>query len=132
MSTRNLVNDGLTAVMNGQRAKKREVHLPVNKLFKCIVEILKEKNYINAFELFDIEKKNFIKVIFKYDMFREGCIQEIKFHSKSSRRVYVDRKSIPRIRNGFATVIISTSKGVMTGYQAKEQGLGGELICHVF
>ncbi len=132
MAAIDIVASGLNTIMNAQRAQKREITVPGSKLFQRIVDIMVRKHYLVSVESVMSGPKHFLKIVFKYDYYGAGVIQEIKRHSKSSRRVYKKRKHIPRVRNGFATVIISTAKGVMTGKEARIQNLGGEIICHVF
>ncbi len=91
-----------------------------------------EKRYLTSFKEENLNNKNFVRVGLKYKAGGKGVINEIKRHSNSFRRVYSKGKEIPRVKNGFATVIVSTSKGVMIGKEAREKGIGGEVICHVF
>lgn len=129
---KDLLSNAFTCIRNGQKAHKEYVIFPSSKFIDKVLEILIEKGYINSIEEVVINKKNFIKVILKYDRNQRGTIKEIKRVSKQSRRVYVGKEDVPRIRNGYGVAIISTSKGLLTGKESREKGLGGEVICHVF
>ncbi|BBM88684.1 30S ribosomal protein S8 [Spirochaetota bacterium] len=132
MAANNIVAEGLNAISMGQCSKKREIIVRSSKMLKKILDIMVEKRYIGSYEPVTEDKKQFVKIALKYDINGEKAIQEIVRHSKSSRRIYVKRKAIPRVKNGFATVIMSTSQGIMTGKKARELKIGGEVICHVF
>ena len=127
-----IVSKGITSIRNAQMAGHQIVKFPTNKLMNNILNILRKKKYIESFETINSDKKNFVQVVLKKDFSQRGVIREIQMISKDKLRVYCSSKNIPRKRNGYATVIVSTSKGVMTGREAKEQKLGGEPICYVF
>ena len=97
-----------------------------------ILEIFRKKNYVETFELTRDEKKNFVEVTLKKGVRGGKVIKEIQMISRDRLRIYCNSKNIPRKRNGYATVIISTNKGVMTGKEAREQNIGGEPICYIF
>ena len=109
-----------------------KVKFPANKLVKDIIAILKEKHYLDSYEVINKDKKHFAQVKIKHDKSGRAVFREIKFFSKSSLRIYCKVKKIPRIKNGFATVIMSTSLGVMTGKEARKKNVGGEPICYIF
>ena len=132
MAALNIVSNGLNCIMNAQRVGKKSLTVPTSRLLNNIVRILVEKKYLDSWEKVELSKKNLIKVYFKYNQNGVGIIREIKRHSNSFRRVYKASGDIPRVKNGFATVIVSTSKGVMTGREARERGIGGEILCHIF
>ena len=118
--------------MNAQRRGEREVVFSSNSILLEVMSLLHRKKYILDFTKSDVVNKNMLLVKLRYDEFGEGVIKELKRYSKSSRRVYSASAKIPRVKNGFATVIVSTSKGVMTGLEARQQKVGGEIICHVY
>ena len=127
-----LISAGLTTIRNAQKTGKRMAVMPTNKLMNAVLEILKRKGYIDSYEVSLHDKKYTVRVTLKYNEDGDSVIREIGLLSKSSLRSYYRADKIPRLKNGFATVIISTSRGVMIGKEAREQRLGGEPICYVF
>lgn len=132
MAALDVISNGLNVMINAQRGRMREVIFPTNKLMIEIVKILMKKRYISKYDHKQKEGKNLVVVKLKYDEMGQGVMREIKRYSKSSRRVYVDVAAIPRVKNGFATVIMSTPKGVMTGKDARLANVGGEVVCHIY
>lgn len=132
MAALDIISNGLNVMMNAQRRGLREVILPSNKMMMAIVKILESKKYISHYKHDNKGQKNLLIVGLKYNEVGQGVMREIKRYSKSSRRVYANKAAVPRVKNGFATVIVSTSKGVMTGKEARAEKVGGEVICHVY
>jgi small subunit ribosomal protein S8 len=132
MAALDIISNGFNCIMSGQRARKNNIKFPTSKILIDVIDVMLKKNYIVSYEKINQDKKNYISIQLKYNVNREGVIYEIKRYSKSSRRIYCGYEKIPRVNNGYATVVISTSKGIMTGKEAKEQKLGGEVICHIF
>lgn len=132
MAAIDIISNGLNVMMNAQRRGIREVIMPSNKMMMAIVKVLETKKYISHFRHQDKNGKNLLIVGLRYNELGQGVMREIKRYSKSSRRVYAKTGSVPRVKNGFATVIVSTSKGIMTGKEAREEKIGGEVICHVY
>ena len=124
-------SDGLTRLRNAQSARHSSVRIRGNKMLKSICEILRERGYIESFEEDKKDEKYFIQIILKYTGRGEPVIRRVVRMSKSNRRMYVNASRIPRFFGGYATVILSTSLGVMTGKQAMEKNVGGEVICYV-
>jgi len=131
LASSNIISDGLTVLRNAQIAGKEEVTIPGAKILYEIMRIFKDKGLIKDFAPKKEKKKNLLSVKLKYDAKGNPVITQLKQISSSSRRVYAGNKSIPRIANGYATVILSTSKGVMTGKEASEKKCGGEVLCYV-
>ena len=126
------IGDMFTRIRNGQMRSLNSISIPASKFRSKILEILKTEGYINSFFLESSENnKKVIKVNLKY---YEGTpvIKEIKRISKPGRRVYSRATSIPKIQNGLGLAIVSTSKGIMTDNEARNQNIGGEIICRVF
>lgn len=132
MAALDIISNGLNVMINAQRKRIREVIFPVNKLMVEVVKILAKKRYISKYDHRQKDGKNLIAVILKYDDFGKGVVREVRRYSKSSRRVYANVSEIPRVKNGFATVILSTSRGVLTGKDARIANVGGEVICHIY
>ena len=125
------IADMLTRVRNALLAEHKEVLIPYSRVKNEIIKVLKNEGYIENYEVSkDLVKKD-IKVYLKYSGNGEKAITQIKRVSKPSRRVYVNRNNIPRINNGMGVSILSTSKGIITGTNAKKIGVGGEILCTV-
>ena len=126
------LGDMLTRIRNGQRAGQAVVNSPASKLRANVLEVLKREGYIRGFEMHERDGgKNELSIELKY---YEGTpvIREIARVSKPGRRVYVSVKSIPSVANGLGISILSTPKGVMADHQAREQNVGGEVLCQIF
>ena len=97
-----------------------------------ITKILKTEGYIKTFKKVTQGNRSFIRIFLKYDGEENPVIRGIKRISTPGRRVYAGYKNMPRILNGFGVLIVSTSQGVITGRKAREQRVGGELVCSVW
>jgi small subunit ribosomal protein S8 len=131
MSRTDLIADSLTMVRNAIMAKKENVDIPASNTLKFIMEILKEKGYIDNFKPMESQKQLRLRVYLKY-LNAKPAIRNIKRISKPGLRVYVKRDKVPSVLRGRGLAIISTSKGIITDAQAKEQGLGGEVIAYIW
>ena len=125
------IADMLTRIRNMIIAKHSDVTIPHSKVKLEIARVLKEEGYIENFESVGDGAKKIIKVYLKNSEDGIPVISEIKRISKPSRRVYVDKTNIPRISDGMGISVLSTSKGIMTGTNARKIGIGGEIICTV-
>jgi len=132
MSVSDPVADMLTKVRNAAMARHEKVDIPASKLKLEIVKILKTEGYIKNFKKVSQDGLNCIRVFLKYDDKNTSIIHGIEKVSTPGRRVYAGYKNLPRVYNGYGTVIISTSLGVTTGKKAQEKQVGGELICTVW
>ena len=113
-------------------ARHEKVDIPASKLKLEIVKILKTEGYIKNFKKVSQEGSNCIRVFLKYDDKNTSVIHGIEKLSTPGRRVYAGYKDLPRVYNGYGTVIVSTSLGVTTGKKAQEKQVGGELLCTVW
>jgi len=127
-----VISDYITAVRNAILARKKEVKMPASKFKQEISRILLEEGYISNFQVLEKEWPSEILIQLKYSAQGESVIANIHKISKQSRRVYRKVTDIPRVRNGLGTAIVSTSQGVMTDRQARNLGIGGEIICEVW
>ncbi len=126
------VGDMITRIRNAQLRTLSSVKIPASKFRAGILDILKKEGYISDYKLLNDQKnKNLILVDLKYDN-GTPVIKEIKRVSKPGRRIYAKANSIPSIQNGLGVAIVSTSKGIMSDNEAKNQNVGGEIICKVF
>jgi len=107
------------------------VTVPASKMKVAIAKILKDEGFINDFELVKGKTNRSIKIQLKYIEKNRPALGTLERVSKPGLRVYVNRGEIPRLAGGLGIAILSTSKGVMSGHQARSQGIGGELLCYV-
>ncbi len=132
MSASDPVADMLTKVRNAAAARHEKVDVPASKLKLEIVKILKTEGYIKNFKKVQEDGHSVIRILLKYDGSNNPVIHGAKKISTPGRRVYSGYKDLPRVFNGYGTVIVSTSSGVTTGKKATEKMVGGELICSVW
>ena len=132
MSASDPVADMLTKVRNAAMARHEKVDVPASKLKLEIVKILKTEGYIKNFKKVQEEGKNILRIFLKYDDENNPVIHGVKKISTPGRRVYSGYKDLPRVYNGYGTIIVSTSAGVTTGKKATEKMVGGELVCTVW
>jgi small subunit ribosomal protein S8 len=132
MSVSDPVADMLTKIRNAGMAKHEKVDIHTSKLKLEIVKILKTEGYIKNFKKVSQDGSNTIRVFLKYDEETVPVIHGIEKVSKPGRRVYTGYKGMPRVYNGYGTLIVSTSIGVTTGKKAAEKKVGGEIICTVW
>ena len=132
MSVSDPIADMLTKVRNAVTARHEKVDVPTSKLKLEIVKILKTEGYIKNFKKITQDNINVIRIFLKYDDKNAPVIHGIKKVSTPGRRVYSGYKELPRVYNGYGTVIVSTSAGVTTGRKAAEKMVGGELMCTVW
>ena len=123
------IADMLTRIRNGLKSGHGAVALPNSKLKLAIAQILKEEGYIKNYKVIQDNKQGVLQIFLKYGRKNEPVISEIRRVSKPSRRVYVDKDSVPVVRNGLGLAILTTSRGVITDKEARKQQIGGEVIC---
>lgn len=126
------IADMLTRIRNGILSKKKTVPIPGSKLKKEILARMIEAGYLADVGWEDDGKQGMLVVTLKYDENERSVIDGLRRISKEGRRVYVGSEDIPRERSGYGTVILSTSRGVLTDSQARKLGVGGEVICSVW
>ena len=123
----------LAKVQNAARARHEKVDVPASKMKLEIVKILKTEGYIKNFKkVQDDDGHSIIRIFLKYDDVNEPVIHGMKKISTPGRRVYSGYKDLPRVYNGYGTLIVSTSNGITTGKKATEKMVGGELVCTVW
>jgi small subunit ribosomal protein S8 len=135
MSMTDPIADFLTRLRNGAKAQHHDVSIPASKLKKELARILKEQGYIESYSIEPPTGESpgeRIVVVLKYTNERKPVISGIQRVSRPGQRNYVDHAHIPRIDGGMGTTIISTSHGVMTGHEAKQRGIGGEVVAKVW
>jgi len=127
------IADYLTRLRNAIKAQHRVVEVPASNLKKEITKILFEKGYILNFKFVDDGPQGTIKIALKYDPVNKvNAIKRLQRISKPGLRRYAGYKDMPRVLNGLGIAILSTSKGVMTDKEARNQNVGGEVLCYVY
>lgn len=125
------IADMLTRIRNASRAAHSVVEMPSSILKVAIADTLKREGYIRGYEVSEDGAKRTLKVSLKYFK-EESVIAGIERVSRSSQRVYVGHESVPRTLGGLGIVILSTAQGVITGKDARNRGVGGEVLCRVW
>ena len=135
MSLTDPTADFLTRIRNGLAAQKEAIEAPSSGLSKEIARILKEQGYIEGFEVQPPEARRageYVRVVLRYTEERKPVISGLRRVSRPGRRTYVDAKHIPKVQGGMGTTIVSTSQGLMTGHDARNRGIGGEVVAEVW
>jgi small subunit ribosomal protein S8 len=131
MNNQDPIADMLTRIRNANRVGRRQVLIPKSKICTGIAHVLKEEGYIEAVDLIEDDRQGQIRVKLKYSLTGEKVIHVIDRFSKPGCRVYRKVDDLPNVLNGMGIVVMSTSKGVMSDRRAREQKVGGELLCTV-
>ena len=127
------ISDMLTRIRNATMVKHQIVQIPASRMSLAISRILKEEGFIQEFESYSEDNKNYLLISLKYiGKSRQSVICKIKRVSKPGLRIYSNSKKLPRILDNLGIAIISTSQGVMTNIQAKKLGIGGEVLCYIW
>ena len=132
MAVSDPVADFLTCVRNAVRAKLRKVDVPVSRLKTEIAKVLMKERYINNFKVVEGEGRATLRVYLRYAGDDVPVITGIRRVSTPGRRVYVKKSEVPKVMGGMGTTIVSTSRGLMSDREAREAGLGGEILCKVW
>jgi len=132
MSMTDPIADLLTRIRNAIQARHDSVVIPRSNLKLEVVKILKSEGYIEGYLDRPEGVKSTIKVFLRYDASKQGVIQGLKRVSSPSRRFYVGKDEIPRVRNGLGLAILTTPQGVLSDRAARSAGVGGEVICYVW
>lgn len=132
MSLTDPIADMLTRIRNAVRAKKKEVNIPSSKLKVEIARILKEEGFIKNYKVIEDNKQGVLNITLKYTEDNQCAITGLRRVSKPGCRIYCTKDSIPRVLDGLGIVIISTSRGILTGKQCEELGIGGEVLCEIW
>lgn len=126
------IADFLTRVRNANLAGARELSLPASTLKAELCRILKDEGYIDDFEKIEARPQSSLRVTLRHVPGGSRVINGIERISRPGRRVYAGKDEIPRIMNGLGIAILSTSKGLLTDRQARQAGVGGEVLCKVW
>ncbi len=127
-----LIADSLTRIRNAAMRRLDVTTLVHSKVVEAVVAILADKGYIESFNIVEDGVKKTINVVLKYDENGRTVISEVKRVSKPGRRVYKGKDELKRFKNGYGTIIVSSSKGVLPNDKAFELGVGGEVLCTIW
>jgi small subunit ribosomal protein S8 len=129
------IADMLTRIRNANAAFKETVDIPASNLKRAVVDMLKKEGYIEDYKYIEDGKQGILKVFLKYSgdrRHRERVINGIVRVSKPGRRIYVKKDKLPKVKSGMGIAVISTSNGLITDKEARNLGVGGEVICYVW
>ena len=127
-----LISDSLSRIRNAGMRRLESTKLLHSKVVEALVAIFESKGYIESFNVIEEDKKKFISVVLRYDEQGKCVINELKRISKPGRRVYKGKDEIKRFKNGYGTIVVSTSKGVLPNDEAYKVGVGGEILCTIW
>ena len=130
MSPNDPIADMLTRIRNAQKAQRPTLEMPHSRMKESIANLLKREGYISEVAVEGTPRKQ-LKLKLKYQG-KRGVIEGLRRRSSPGLREYVGARDIPRVRGGLGTAIVSTSEGLMTGVQARQKNLGGELLCFIW
>jgi small subunit ribosomal protein S8 len=126
------ITDYLNRIRNALLADHEDVEIPASRLKREMTRILKEQGYVSDFAVEPGRVGEVIKIRLRYTESRDPVISGMDRVSRPGRRRYVPKNEVPRVFGGMGTTIMSTSRGVMTGHEARQRGVGGEVVAHVW
>lgn len=126
------IADMLSRIRNANNARHKSVDVPCSNIKKEIARILLDEGYIKGYDVVEDDKQGMIKIDLKYSQDGERVISGLKRISKPGLRVYVKCDDVPKVLGGLGIAIISTSKGIITDRMARQEKVGGEVICYVW
>lgn len=132
MAVTDPIADMFTMIRNAYTAKKDVVEVKNSKMHEGIMKILKQEGFISNYKLIKDNKQGLLRVYLRYDEEKTPAISGIRRISKPSLRIYKKKEKLPSVYSGLGIAIISTSKGLLTDKEARENGVGGEVICHMW
>ena len=132
MNTTDPIADMLTRIRNANSAKHKTVDVPESNVKKAIADILFKEGYIRAYEEIKDDTQGVLRITLKYDEKGNRVISGLKRISKPGLRVYASLEELPRVLNGLGIALISTSKGIKTDKDARNEGIGGEVLAYIW
>lgn len=132
MSVNDPISDMLTRIRNAGMARNTETTMPATKVLVAIAGILEQEGYIDGYQVVEKRPQDQLVIRLSYDADRRHAIREIKRVSKPGLRIYAGKDKLPRVKSGLGIAIVSTPEGVLTGYEARRRGIGGEVLCTVW
>lgn len=131
MSLNDPIADMLTRIRNAVRANKQQVNIRASKICEGIAAVLKKEGYIDDFDRIDDGKQGVLRIVLKYDQEGRPAISEIRRMSKPGCRTYAAVDNLPKVSGGMGIAVVSTSKGVISDRNCRENKVGGEVLCTV-
>ena len=131
MNNQDPIADMLTRIRNANRVGRRMVLIPKSKICSGIAQVLQDEGYIDSYDVIDDSRQGQIRVKLKYSTAGDKVIHTLDRASKPGRRLYSKVTELPRVLNGMGIAVVSTSRGVMSDRKARENNVGGELLCTV-
>ena len=132
MSVTDPIADFLTCIRNGCKAKHKKVDVPGSRIKTEIAKVMLEEKFINNYKYIEDQKQGRLRIYLKYAGDEKSVIFGIQKVSTPGLRRYADKKHVPRIQGGLGVAILTTSQGVMTDKEARQKGIGGEVLCRVW
>ena len=132
MQMSDVIADMLTRIRNANDAKHATVDIPASNMKKSIADILVNEGYVKSYQVIEDGKQGVIRIALKYTQGKQKVIRGLRRVSKPGLRIYASCEDMPRVMNGLGIAIVSTSKGIMTGKQARKENVGGEVIAFVW
>jgi small subunit ribosomal protein S8 len=126
------IADALTRLRNANTAGHEKVDIPSSGLKVEIMRVLKDEGFVSDYKVIDDQRQGILRVYLRYGPGNERVLRGIVRTSKPGLRVYAGARKLPRVLSGLGIAILSTSQGVMTDREARRQGVGGEVLCHVW
>ncbi len=132
MSMTDPIADFLTRIRNASRAKHARVDIPASRIKGEIAKILREQGYVRDVKFVEDGKQGLLRIYLKYNDDTGPVIEGLQRISKPGRRIYSTKGEIPRVLGGYGLVVLSTSQGILSGNEARQRGVGGEVLCQVW
>ena len=126
------IADMLTRMRNSIRIKDEKVDIPSSRMKVDIAKVLKEEGFIKSYKIIKDKKQGILRVTLKYTAENNSVISGLKRISKPGRRVYIEKAKIPNVMGGVGIAVITTSKGILTDNECRQEGIGGEVLCYIW
>ncbi|MBA2176940.1 30S ribosomal protein S8 [Halobacillus locisalis] len=126
------IADMLTRIRNANMVRHEKLELPASNVKKEIADILKREGFVRDYEFVEDSKQGVLRIFLKYGQSNERVITGVKRISKPGLRVYAKAEELPKVLNGLGVAVVSTSKGLLTDKEAREQAIGGEVLAYVW
>ena len=132
MASSDPIADFLTCVRNACRAKMRRVDVPASRMKSALADLMVREHYISSFKTVGEPKKPVLRLYLKYDETDSSVIRGLRRISSPGRRVFVNKGKLPRVMGGMGMSVVSSSSGILSDKEARERGVGGELVCYIW
>ncbi|MBM4116967.1 30S ribosomal protein S8 [bacterium] len=132
MSMTDPIADFLTRIRNASRAKHTRVDIPASRIKGEIAKILREQGYVRDVKFVEDGRQGLLRIYLKYNDDSGPVIEGLQRVSRPGRRIYSKKGEIPRVLGGYGLVVLSTSQGILSGHEARQRGVGGEVLCQIW